>query len=72
MLVQNVYHYIQDEWINPDFIIDISEEMDQKIKAVKAFESQFYDPKSKEPITPISSKDFTTNFAFKPFLPFMN
>jgi bacillithiol biosynthesis deacetylase BshB1 len=55
---QNVYHYIQDEWIDPDFIIDISEEMDQKIKAVKAFESQFYDPKSKEPITPISSKDF--------------
>lgn len=55
---QNVYHYIQDEWIDPDFIIDISEEMDQKIKAVKAFESQFYDPKSKEPITPISSKEF--------------
>ena len=55
---QNVYHYIQDEWIDPDFIIDISEEMDQKIKAVKAFKSQFYDPKSKEPITPISSKEF--------------
>ena len=55
---QNVYHYIQDQWIDPDFIVDISEEIDQKIKAVKAFESQFYDSKSKEPTTPISSKDF--------------
>ena len=55
---QNIYHYIQDEWIDPDFIIDISEEMNKKIKAIKSFESQFYDPKSKEPITPISSKEF--------------
>ena len=62
---QNVYHYIQDKWIDPDFIIDISEEMDQKIKAVKAFESQFYDPKSKEPNTPISSKDFMDSILSK-------
>ena len=62
---QNVYHYIQDQWIDPDFIVDISEEMDQKIKAVKAFESQFYDPKSKEPTTPISTKDFMDSILSK-------
>ena len=62
---QNVYHYIQDQWIDPDFIVDISEEMDQKIKAVKAFESQFYDPKSKEPVTPISTKDFMDSILSK-------
>ena len=62
---QNVYHYIQDQWIDPDFIVDISEEMDQKIKAVTAFESQFYDPKSKEPTTPISTKDFMDSILSK-------
>ena len=62
---QNTYHYIQDEWIDPDFIIDISEEIDQKIQAVKAFVSQFYDSKSKEPITPISSKDFMDSILSK-------
>ena len=55
---KNIYHYIQDQWINPDFVMDISDEIDQKIKAVKAFESQFYNSKSSEPNTPISSKDF--------------
>ena len=55
---KNIYHYIQDKWINPDFVMDISDEIDQKIKAVKAFESQFYNSKSSEPNTPISSKDF--------------
>ena len=53
-----VYHYIQDKWIDPDFIVDITNEFDTKIKAVKAYESQFYNPKSKEPETPISSKEF--------------
>ena len=54
----SVYHYIQDQWIDPDFIVDITNEFDTKIKAVKAYESQFYNPESKEPETPISSKEF--------------
>ncbi|PWA06719.1 bacillithiol biosynthesis deacetylase BshB1 [Flavobacterium laiguense] len=36
-----VYHYIQDYYIEPDFVIDISSEMDTKLKAIRAFESQF-------------------------------
>tara|TARA_B110000881_G_C18453401_1_gene452251 strand:- start:25 stop:738 length:714 start_codon:yes stop_codon:yes gene_type:complete len=62
---QNIYHYIQDQWIDPDFVVDVSKEMNQKIKAIKAFESQFYNPKSKEPNTPISNKDFMDSISSK-------
>ncbi|MCB9188916.1 MAG: bacillithiol biosynthesis deacetylase BshB1 [Flavobacteriales bacterium] len=53
-----IYRFIQDHWIQPDIIIDITSEMDQKLESIKAFSSQFYDPKSNEPITPISSPEF--------------
>lgn len=53
-----VYHYIQDHYIHPDFVIDISDYMALKHKAIMSFSSQFYDPNSKEPVTPISSKEF--------------
>ena len=53
-----VYHYIQDYYIEPDFIVDISKQIDSKIMAIKAYKSQFYDPKNKEPETPISREDF--------------
>ncbi len=44
-----VYNYIQDYFIEPDFVIDISSEMDKKIEAIKAFQSQFVKPKENEP-----------------------
>lgn len=53
-----VYNYIQDQYIHPDFVVNISEFIDTKHKSIMAFSSQFYDPKSKEPETPISTKDF--------------
>ena len=53
-----VYHYIQDFHIEPDFVIDISEEWNAKIEAIMAFSSQFYNPSSNEKETPISSKSF--------------
>ncbi len=53
-----VYHYIQDYYIEPDFIVDISKQMDNKMMAIKAFKTQFYNPDSKEPETPISREDF--------------
>lgn len=53
-----VYHYIQDNYIEPDFVIDVSEHIEKKRASIMAFSSQFYDPKSKEPQTPISSKEF--------------
>jgi N-acetylglucosamine malate deacetylase 1 len=53
-----VYHYIQDRYLKPDFIVDITGFMDLKMQAVMAFASQFYNPDSSEPDTPISSRHF--------------
>ncbi len=55
---QAVYHYIQDYYLKPDFAVDITETFDKKIESILCFSSQFYNPKSNEPETPISSKDF--------------
>jgi bacillithiol biosynthesis deacetylase BshB1 len=53
-----VYHFNQDYYNKPDFVVDISEHMEQKIETLKAFSSQFFDPNSDEPNTPISGKEF--------------
>jgi N-acetylglucosamine malate deacetylase 1 len=53
-----VYHYIQDRHMRPDLVVDISPYFDQKMKAVKAYRSQFFDPDSPEPPTYISTKAF--------------
>lgn len=53
-----VLHYIQDRFMTPSFIVDISEEWNTKVDSIKAFSSQFYDPNSNEPKTPISGEDF--------------
>jgi LmbE family N-acetylglucosaminyl deacetylase len=53
---KSIYHYIQWKNFTPDFVVDISEHIDQKMAAVMAYASQFYDPNSKAPETPISSK----------------
>lgn len=53
-----VYHYIQDKQLSADFIVDITPWFRQKMEAIMAFRSQFYDPESREPKTPISGKDF--------------
>ena len=53
-----VYHYIQDEFIQPDLTVDVTPYFDKKIEAILAYSSQFYNPESDEPDTPISGKDF--------------
>ncbi|MGB0883574.1 MAG: bacillithiol biosynthesis deacetylase BshB1 [Flavobacteriales bacterium] len=53
-----VYHYIQYQELKPDILVDISEHIDQKMESILAFKSQFFDPSSNEPETPISSKQF--------------
>lgn len=60
-----VYHYIQWESIEPDFVVDVSEFMDLKIEAVLAYKSQFYDPNSKEPASPIATKNFTESVEYR-------
>jgi len=41
-------HFIQDNYIKPDVVIDITEYWDKKIESVKAYQSQFYNPDWKE------------------------
>lgn len=53
-----VYHYIQDYYMRPDFVVDITAELEQKIEAIKAFKTQFYDPSNPAPNTPISGEEF--------------
>ena len=60
-----VYHYIQWKNINPDFAVDVSGYIEKKQEAILAYSSQFFDPKSDEPETPISSKNFVDSVNYR-------
>ncbi len=60
-----VYHYIQWKNLEPDFVVDVTGFLDKKMEAVMAYKTQFYDEKSKEPDTPISSKNFTDSIKYR-------
>ena len=62
---KQVYHYIQWKNIEPDFVVDVSDFIETKVNAVKAYSSQFYDPNSKEPNSPISSKNFLESIKYR-------
>lgn len=56
-----VLHYIQDRFLEPDFVIDISDVFDIKMKSIMAYESQFYKEGLKGPVTYISTPEFMEN-----------
>ncbi|WP_435415220.1 bacillithiol biosynthesis deacetylase BshB1 [Polaribacter aestuariivivens] len=60
-----VYHYIQWKNIEPNFVVDITGFIDKKTEAVLAYKTQFYDPKSNEPETPITSKNFIDSINYR-------
>ncbi len=62
---KHVYHYIQWANITPDFVVDISNHIDKKMESVEAYTSQFYDTSSKEPTTPISSRNFLDSIKYR-------
>lgn len=55
-----VLHMIQDRYHEPDFVYDITDVMDRKIEAIKAYSSQFFSElyQSDEPQTYISTAGF--------------
>ncbi|MEP7323457.1 MAG: bacillithiol biosynthesis deacetylase BshB1 [Saprospiraceae bacterium] len=53
-----IYHYTQDMPLKPEVVVDISEYMDRKMELILTFKTQFFDPASKEPVSPISSPEF--------------
>ncbi len=62
---KHVYHYIQWKNIKPDFVVDVTGFIDKKLEMIFAFESQFYDPQSDEPQTPISSENFKESLTYR-------
>ncbi len=60
-----VYHYIQWKNLNPDFVVDVSGFLEKKTAAILAYSSQFFDPNSDEPETPISSKNFIDSVNYR-------
>jgi bacillithiol biosynthesis deacetylase BshB1 len=51
-------HMIQDRYIQPDMVVDVSPFWAIKMQAIKAYGSQFYNPESTEPETYISQPGF--------------
>ncbi len=62
---KQVFQYIQWKNIEPDFVMDISGFLDKKIEACLAYKTQFYDPTSTEPMTPIATKDFLESLTYR-------
>ncbi|WP_127138859.1 bacillithiol biosynthesis deacetylase BshB1 [Flagellimonas oceanensis] len=60
-----VYHFIQWKNLEPDFAVDVSGFIETKTDAIMAYGSQFFDPDSDEPETPISSKNFTDSVIYR-------
>jgi bacillithiol biosynthesis deacetylase BshB1 len=60
-----VYHYLQWKNLTPDFVVDITGFEEQKVAAILAYKTQFYDPNSKEPATPITSKNFLESLNYR-------
>ena len=55
-----VFHYIQDRYHEPDFIIDITDVFEQRMDAIKSYTTQFYNPDNEDdgPQTYISTAAF--------------
>lgn len=55
---KKVFYYNQDRLLTPSFVVDITGYWERKLESIKAYSSQFYDPKSTEPESYISTKPF--------------
>ena len=53
-----VFHFIQDRYLQPNFVYDITPYFLKKIEAIRAFKTQFFDEGSHEPETYISKPGF--------------
>lgn len=62
---KRIYHYMQWKNLKPDFVVDVTGFLDKKVASILAYSSQFYDPKSNEPETPISNKNFIDSVTYR-------
>lgn len=56
--IKSLHHYVQTDFHKPDFVVDVSEFWEQRMQAVRAFKSQFFDPNGEESNTLISTPEF--------------
>ena len=61
----NVYHYIQWNNNKPDFVVDISDFIKNKLDAVMCYKTQFYNPNDSSESTPISTKNFLDSIEYR-------
>ncbi len=60
-----VFHYIQDRYLKPDFILDITEVFEEKLEAVRAYRTQFFNPEVEGPETYISKPGFIDSIVYR-------
>ncbi|MDB5278702.1 MAG: LMBE-related protein [Ferruginibacter sp.] len=60
-----VFNYVQDRYLHPNFVIDISDVMEQKIASIQAYGTQFVNPDLDEPQTYISTPDFLDSVIYR-------
>jgi bacillithiol biosynthesis deacetylase BshB1 len=55
---KRVLHAVQDRWLDPDVVVDVTPFWERRMQALRCFASQFHDPLSSEPVSPIARPDF--------------
>ena len=60
-----VMHSLYSRLVVPSFIVDVSDFVEAKMRAIKAYASQFYSEESKEPVTRISEAGFLEQIEFR-------
>lgn len=60
-----VLHYIQDRYLNPDLVYDITEVFEQKLESIRAYKTQFYNPEIEGPETYISTPGFLDSVIYR-------
>lgn len=60
-----VFNFIQDKYLEPDFVMDITPVMDKKMEAINAYTTQFTNMDESEPQTYISSPDFLESIVYR-------
>lgn len=60
-----VFNYVQDRYLHPNFVIDISDVMEQKLSSIRAYSTQFNNPDLNEPQTYISTPEFLESIIYR-------
>lgn len=62
---KKVFHYIQDQYLEPDFVIDVSSVFEYKLKSIEAYASQFNSKPGDGPLTYISEDDYLNKVQYR-------